>query len=114
MEHPLLRKQAAPKKANAPLTAITATYHSNYNGLSLMAEVNGERYGLQDDYPDPEVRRIAEECAEEILGGLVDDCDEDGEFQGDLGDAQELIELTVKKYFGGGVEVLFEEDGFST
>lgn len=94
-----------------PITAIKATYCSNYNGAYLIA------VGAEDDlssHDDPEVRKTADKCVEAIVDTLVDECDDDGEYQGTKSNMIDVMTKEVKKYFGEHVEVVVEEDSVSS
>lgn len=115
-----LKLKAFTKKAERPtsVTKIFVEYQSNYNGITMWVEVDGQIYSLteagDDDSCSDELCDIATPCSEAITEALYDDCDEDGEYQGEWSAVEEVVTREVKKAFGANVEVVVTEDGRST
>ena len=95
-----------PDKA---ILKITATYCANYNGALLTAD------GCDDleCHTDSVISATASKCVERIVNTLFEDCDEDGEYQGDEDDIHSVITHAVKMHFGD-IEVAINIDGFSS
>lgn len=90
------------------MNTITATYCTNYNGLTLADEE-----GDMEDHPNKDIEQKASLCSGEIVDALHDECDDDGEFQGDEEEAAEFITKTVHKFFPD-VNVVVKFDNFSS
>ena len=80
-------------------TKVHVEYQSNYNGCSV--KVNGVDYA-DDDFEDA------------VVDYAGDDCDEDGEYMGDVSNVEEFAENYAKKKYGDDVIFTFEDDSISS
>lgn len=83
------------------MATITVTYCSNYNGAYLLSD-------------DVDVSEHDEDIITTIVDFAVDDTDEDGGYHGDICLLEEFCIKTVHDAFGADVNVIFEEDTFSS
>ena len=83
------------------MATITVTYCSNYNGAYLASD-------------DVDVSTHDEDIITTIVDFAVDDCDDDGGYNGDIILLEEFCVKTVRDAFGADVNVIFEEDTISS
>ena len=83
------------------MATIKVTYCSNYNGAYL-------------DSDDVDVAKHDEDIITTIVDYAVDDCDDDGGYNGDIDLLKEFCIKTVREAFGADVVVEFEEDTISS
>lgn len=81
---------------------VKVTYCSNYNGATV--EVDGQ-------YTDDNLSR---DVIDKVVDAGADNCNEEGEFYGDIDDLEEVAIKAVKDIYGPDVEVAFEEDSVSS
>jgi hypothetical protein len=93
------------------LTNVKVTYCSNYNGCYISTPVDGDECSL-DEFPEHAEKYG--KVVTDIVDFAVDDCDEDGEFEGSIKALREFATKVVKEAFGKNVKVTFEVDSFST
>ena len=78
---------------------IVARYCTNYNGFYLR--------GVEEDSK-------ADEVCTNVIDALVGECDDDGEFCGDIDEAKKIIIREVKAAYGDDVNVIVEFDNISS
>jgi hypothetical protein len=82
------------------MSTIEVTYCSNYNGASLHSATI-------------DVSEFEDIITDNIVDFAYGDCDDDGCYHGDIDELEEFCVKTIREKFGD-VNVVFEEDTFST
>ena len=88
-------------------TVIKVEYQSRYNGCTISDAADCQR--LEDEMP---IKLL--ELEEKVAEFASQYCDDDGEFEGDISVVEAFAVDMVKDHFGRSVEVVFEEDSFSS
>ena len=93
---------------------VDITYHSNYNGLSIVVNENFDiSYHCGGDV-DNELIKLGTNIADKVVEFASESCDDDGEFYGNINKVEQLAVRLVREAFGDNIEITFEEDSVSS
>lgn len=88
------------------IESVTITYCTRYNGC---------RFKVKDDESvDEAILEKLEETCEEICDFLVNECNEDGDYYGSEGDAEEYIVNLIQRTVGSNTQVKVKFDHYSS